>query len=141
MLSRKKSMTFSTPFKPYKREISNNEREVNTMTPNQYQTAAMRTSSKTILPTDHLINGALGLAGESGEVADIVKKVMFQGHKIDKEHLAKELGDICWYLAETATAIGYDLETIMQMNIDKLMKRYPDGFSTERSQNREEGDI
>lgn len=111
------------------------------MTPNQYQTAAMRTSSKTILPTDHLINGALGLAGESGEVADLVKKVMFQGHKIDKEHLAKELGDICWYLAETATAIGYKLEDIMEMNIEKLKKRYPDGFSAERSQNREEGDV
>lgn len=111
------------------------------MTPNEYQIAAMRTSGKTILPADHLINGALGLAGESGEVSDIVKKVMFQGHKLDKEHLAKELGDICWYIAETATAIGYDLETIMQMNIDKLMKRYPDGFSADRSQNREDGDL
>lgn len=111
------------------------------MTINEYQTAAMRTSSKEILPIEHLMNGALGLAGESGEVADIVKKMAFQGHKLDVDHLAKELGDICWYLAETATAIGYDLEEIMQMNIDKLKKRYPDGFSAERSQNREEGDV
>ena len=111
------------------------------MTPNQYQTAAMRTSSKEISVDEHLLNGALGLAGESGEVADIVKKVMFQGHSMNREHIAKELGDILWYVAETATAIGYDLETIMQMNIDKLMKRYPNGFSAEKSLNRKEGDI
>ena len=111
------------------------------MTPNEYQIAAMRTSSKTILPSEHLMNGALGLAGEAGEVADIVKKAMFQGHTINREHIAKELGDVCWYIAETATAIGYDLETIMQINIDKLMKRYPDGFSADRSQNREDGDL
>lgn len=113
----------------------------NTMTPNEYQSAAMRTSSKKITIVEHIVNGALGLAGESGEVADIVKKAMFQGHAIDKEHIAKELGDVLWYVAETATAIGYDLETIMQMNIDKLMKRYPDGFSADRSQNREDGDL
>lgn len=111
------------------------------MTPNEYQTAAMRTSSKTISVNEHLMNGALGLAGESGEVADIVKKAFMQGHPMDRDHIAKELGDICWYIAETATAIGYDLETIMQMNIDKLMKRYPEGFSTDRSQHRETGDI
>ena len=111
------------------------------MTPNEYQIAAMRTSSKTILPSEHLMNGALGLAGEAGEVADIVKKATFQGHTINREHIAKELGDVCWYIAETATAIGYDLEKIMQMNIDKLMKRYPDGFSADRSQNREDGDL
>ena len=111
------------------------------MTPNEYQIAAMRTSSKTILSSEHLMNGALGLAGEAGEVADIVKKATFQGHTINREHIAKELGDVCWYIAETATSIGYDLETIMQMNIDKLMKRYPDGFSADRSQNREDGDL
>jgi NTP pyrophosphatase (non-canonical NTP hydrolase) len=89
----------------------------------------------------HLINGALGLTGEAGEVADIIKKHTMQGHDLDCEHIAKELGDVLWYVAETATAIGYDLETIMQMNIDKLMKRYPEGFSSERSQDREEGDV
>lgn len=111
------------------------------MTINEYQMAAMRTSSKTITTKEHLLNGALGLTGESGEVADIVKKCFMQGHPMDVEHIAKELGDICWYIAETATAIGYDLETIMQMNVDKLMKRYPEGFSSERSQHRQEGDI
>lgn len=111
------------------------------MTINEYQRAAMRTSSGSMSTNKHLINGALGLAGEAGEVADIVKKAMFQGHTINREHIAKELGDVCWYIAETATAIGYDMETIMSMNIDKLTKRYPDGFSAERSQNRESGDV
>jgi NTP pyrophosphatase (non-canonical NTP hydrolase) len=111
------------------------------MTGIQYQTAAMRTSSKTISADQHLINGALGLTGESGEVADIVKKAYMQGHTLNREHIAKELGDILWYVAETANAIGYDLDTIMQMNIDKLKARYPDGFTTERSQHREKGDI
>jgi NTP pyrophosphatase (non-canonical NTP hydrolase) len=88
-----------------------------------------------------LINGVLGLCGESGEVADIVKKATFQGHELDVAHIAKELGDVAWYLAVAANSIGYDLETIMQMNIDKLKKRYPEGFDSERSQHREKGDI
>jgi NTP pyrophosphatase (non-canonical NTP hydrolase) len=101
----------------------------------------MRTSNKELCRDYHIFNGVLGLCGESGEIADLIKKHTMQGHPISMEHLAKELGDVCWYVAETATAIGYDLETIMQMNIDKLRKRYPDGFDTERSQNREEGDV
>jgi NTP pyrophosphatase (non-canonical NTP hydrolase) len=111
------------------------------MTPNEYQKAAMRTSRTDRTTTEHLINGALGLTGEAGEVADIVKKHMFQGHSLDREHIAKELGDVLWYVAETATAIGYDLERIMNMNIYKLLKRYPSGFSVERSQHREKGDV
>ena len=111
------------------------------MTINEYQALAMRTSNKSLSTDMNLLNGALGLAGESGEVADIIKKHMMQGHALDVEHVAKELGDICWYIAETATAIGYDMETIMQMNIDKLLERYPDGFDTERSQHRKEGDV
>ena len=108
---------------------------------NEYQKLAMRTSNKELSNAMHLVNGALGLSGESGEVADLIKKFWMQGHNLDQSHIAKELGDICWYVAETATAIGYDMETILQMNIDKLMKRYPEGFSPERSQHREQGDI
>lgn len=108
---------------------------------NEYQQLAMRTSNKTLNAELHLLNGALGLCGESGEVADMVKKNWMQGHPLDLEHIAKELGDICWYIAEAATAIGYDLETIMQMNIDKLKARYPEGFDTERSLHRQKGDI
>lgn len=85
---------------------------------------------------DVLINGVMGLCGESGEAIDIVKKYLPQGHELDKEHLAKELGDIAWYLAETATAIGFNLEDIFQMNIDKLKKRYPQGFNVDNSINR-----
>lgn len=108
---------------------------------NEYQRLAMRTSNKALTQYEHLLNGALGLAGEGGEVADQLKKNRFQGHPLDFQHLAKELGDICWYIAETATAIGYDLETIMQMNIDKLKARYPEGFDAERSLHRQKGDI
>jgi NTP pyrophosphatase (non-canonical NTP hydrolase) len=112
------------------------------MTINEYQALAMRTASG--MNYEHhgmLMNGALGLCGESGEVADIVKKATFQGHELDINHVAKELGDVAWYLAVSATAIGVDLETILKMNIDKLRKRYPDGFSSERSQHREAGDV
>ena len=81
---------------------------------------------------------AMGLCGESGEAIDIVKKWLAQGHELDKEKLAKELGDICWYLAETATALGLSLEDIMAANIEKLRRRYPEGFDTQKSINRTE---
>lgn len=110
------------------------------MTINGYQNEALRTAPDVTLRY-LMLNGVLGLCGEAGECADMVKKSVFQGHKLDKEHLAKELGDVAWYLAVTACAIGYDLEAVLQMNVDKLRKRYPDGFDTERSQHREEGDV
>lgn len=88
-----------------------------------------------------LLNGALGLGGESGEVEDIVKKFIFQGHPLDKAHIAKELGDVAWYLAVAAYSIGYTLEEVLQMNIDKLKERYPDGFDVDKSLHREAGDI
>lgn len=111
------------------------------MTINEYQKLAMRTSNKKLSTIEHIMNGALGLAGESGEVADLVKKWTMQGHIIDSKHLMKELGDVCWYIAETATAIGCTMEEIMQMNIDKLRERYPDGFDPEKSQHRAKGDV
>ena len=112
------------------------------MTINEYQTAALRTAqTEELTASDLLLNSALGLCGESGEVADLVKKHRFQGHDLDLDHIAKELGDIAWYLAVGAYSIGYDLETILQMNVDKLKARYPDGFSTDRSLHRAENDI
>lgn len=108
------------------------------MTINEYQKLAMVTLNPDLDKKDVLINGVMGLCGESGEAIDIVKKHLAQGHELDKEKLAKELGDVAWYLAETATAIGYNLEDIFQMNIDKLKKRYPEGFSVEKSVNRNE---
>ena len=112
------------------------------MTINEYQTAALRTAQTDKLSaSDLLLNSALGLCGESGEVADLVKKHRFQGHDLDIDHVAKELGDIAWYLAVGAYAIGYDLETILQMNVDKLKARYPDGFSVDRSLHRDKNDV
>lgn len=112
------------------------------MTINEYQKAAMRTASGMNYENHGmLMNAALGICGEGGEVADMVKKATFQGHDLDKEHLAKELGDVAWYIAVGAEAIGYDLETVLQMNVDKLMKRYPNGFEAEKSLHRKENDI
>ena len=108
------------------------------MTINEYQQLAMTTLNPELSEKDVLINGVMGLCGESGEAIDLVKKWLAQGHELGKEKLAKEQGDICWYLAETATAIGYDLEDIMAANIEKLKKRYPQGFEAQRSINRTE---
>lgn len=92
-----------------------------------------------------ILQGVMGMSGESGEAIDIVKKVLFQGLPYNddtKLHLAKEIGDVLWYVAATADAIGYDLENIMKMNIDKLSNRYKSGkFSVEESVHRKEGDI
>ena len=90
---------------------------------------------------DVLINGVMGLCGEAGEAIDIVKKHLAQGHALDREGLIKELGDVAWYLAETATALGIDLDEVLERNIDKLKKRYPEGFSAEKSQHRQAGDV
>ncbi len=108
------------------------------MTVNEYQKLAMTTLNPELSKKDVLINGVMGLCGESGEAIDIVKKHLAQGHELDKEKLAKELGDIAWYLAETATALDLNLEDIFQANIEKLRKRYPEGFDAERSIHRKE---
>ena len=108
------------------------------MTIKEYQTLAVTTLNPDLSKKDVLINGVMGLCGESGEAIDIVKKWLAQGHELDKEKLAKELGDICWYLAETATALGLSLEDIMAANLEKLRKRYPEGFDAERSVNRKD---
>lgn len=110
------------------------------MTANEFQLAALRTAGD-MDSMDMLTNGVMGLAGESGECVDLVKKTLFQGHDLDKAHLMKELGDVSWYLAITAYALGYDLETVFRMNIEKLWERYPTGFDSIRSQNRKEGDV
>lgn len=108
---------------------------------NKYQKLALRTINEELTDLQQLQNGLMGLNGESGECIDILKKHLFQGHPLDIKHIAKELGDVAWYLAVSANAIGYDLETIFQMNIDKLMSRYPDGFDSTLSLDRAKGDI
>ena len=106
------------------------------MTPNEYQKLAMTTLNPELSKRDVLINSVMGLCGESGEVIDIVKKHLHQGHELDREKLIKELGDIAWYLAETAYALDVSLEKVFRDNIEKLKNRYPEGFDTEKSINR-----
>ncbi len=111
---------------------------------NEYQELALRTASaESIASESTMLNAAaLGLNGEAGEIADHVKKVMFHGHPLDddtRDKIAKEIGDILWYCALGARGIGLGLGDIATMNVDKLRKRYPEGFSAERSLNRPHG--
>lgn len=104
----------------------------------EYQRLALKTLNPDLDQKDVLINGVMGLCGESGEAIDIVKKHLHQGHALDKEHLKEELGDIAWYLASTSYALGLDLDDVLSANIAKLKRRFPEGFSTEASENRED---
>ena len=109
-----------------------------------YQELALRTASASSLKdTGTMLNtAALGLAGESGEIADHIKKIMFHGHPLDdatRDKIAKEIGDILWYCAMGAHGIEMTLGEIATMNVEKLKKRYPEGFSTENSLNRPHG--
>lgn len=103
----------------------------------EYQDLAMRTNGA---KTQHemLLMGALGLNGEAGEIAEVIKKLYYHGHNLEIEAFAKEIGDVMWYLALLCEALGLDMDIIAEQNIDKLRKRYPDGFSSERSINRDE---
>ena len=112
-------------------EIRNNTRKA--MTVNEYQSMAMKSLNPSLSSRDVLINGVMGLCGEAGEAIDIVKKHLYQGHELDKKKLAGELGDIAWYLAETAHALEIPLEDIFRGNIDKLKRRYPEGFDSQKS--------
>lgn len=88
--------------------------------------------------TGDLLNGALGLSGEAGEVADMIKKHIFHGHALNTDELVKELGDVLWYVALIAETIGKSLDTIAEVNIEKLKNRYPEGFTETASINRTE---
>lgn len=121
----------------YDAQVYEIRREGKNLTVNEYQKLAMKTLNPALDKKDVLINGVMGLCGESGEAIDIVKKWLAQGHELDKQALARELGDIAWYLAETAYALDIPLEDIFKANIEKLKKRYPEGFDMERSKNRD----
>ena len=103
------------------------------MTIDEYQKLAMTTLNPSLSPMDILINGVMGLCGEAGEAIDLVKKHLSQGHELNRAQLIQELGDVAWYLAETATALDVSLEEVLCLNIEKLRKRYPQGFDQERS--------
>lgn len=102
---------------------------------NEYQKAAYKTAG-TKTKEQGLCATGLGLTGEAGETADYIKKVLLHGHSLDKQKLARELGDVLWYVALGASTLQMSLSEIAQINIDKLKKRYPEGFSEERSINR-----
>lgn len=109
------------------------------MTLNEYQQKAMRTN--TAQGKDDvmsLLNYALGTAGEAGEVADIIKKHAFHGHKLSIDDLISELGDVLWYVSQLAMMLGVNLSDVAKDNIAKLEARYPDGFSKTDSINRKE---
>ena len=104
---------------------------------NDYQKQALKTAA--VKTSDDLIlNGVMGLSGESGECIDMMKKHLFQGHDLDRAKLMDELGDVLWYIAITAEGLGYDLNEIAVHNVEKLRKRYPQGFDADRSINRDE---
>jgi NTP pyrophosphatase (non-canonical NTP hydrolase) len=105
-----------------------------------YQQQAMRTAGgfATTSFKDALIIAALGLTGEAGEVADMVKKHIAQGHPLDRERLILEAGDVAWYLARLCTALDISLSDVLRRNVDKLMERYPDGFTPQASIGRKE---
>ena len=88
-----------------------------------------------------ILNACLGLSGEVGEFNDMIKKWIFHEKEFDVEHAKKEAGDIMWYLAMLCESFGWDLDEIMQMNVDKLRARYPEGFDVNRANHRAEGDV
>ena len=107
------------------------------MTLDEYQALARRTLGDRP-PDQQLANAALGLAGEAGEVADHIKKHLFHTFPLDQGEVVKELGDCLWYVAAMCTTLGISMDHVARTNVEKLRRRYPDGFSTEASRNRVE---
>lgn len=104
----------------------------------EYQQKAARTRMAAWSYRDNLLNAGLGAAGEAGEIANKVKKQIFHQHP-NKAEIIEEIGDVLWYLAELCTTLGVGLDAVAQGNIEKLERRFPDGFSVERSINRDNG--
>jgi len=104
----------------------------------EYQSRSVRTLNYNLSEEQTISNMIFGICGESGEVADILKKHLYQGHKLDKEHLKEELGDIMYYIVNLATMYDIDMREVLEMNVEKLLKRYPEGFETNKSINRRE---
>jgi len=93
----------------------------------------------------HLLTAALGLTAEAGEFTEVVKKIILQGKPYNEDnvfHMKRELGDICWYIAQACMALDTTFDEIIEMNVDKLKARYPGGeFNVHKSENRKEGDV
>lgn len=110
------------------------------MTGNEYQVLAVRTINEDLTPKGQRTHALHGMVGEIGELHSLYQK-LYQGHKFDEEHAKKEVGDLLWFVAEYCTSNGWNLDDIMQMNIDKLKARFPEGFEAEKSLHRAEGDV
>lgn len=110
------------------------------MKANEYQKLAARTINKTLTLAEMERHALHGMVGEIGEIHSIYQKI-YQGHLLDDTHLKKECGDLLWFIAELCTVRGWDLGDVMQMNIDKLMARFPEGFEEDKSLHRAEGDV
>lgn len=103
---------------------------------NKYKEEAPKTLNKELSHRETITNMLLGMSGELGEVIDIMKKCLYQGHTTDLEHLTEEVGDVMFYLVNFCNLMGIDLEDAMELNIRKLRNRYKDGFTVEESVNR-----
>ena len=110
------------------------------MTGNEYQALAARTINLGLTSEGQRMHALHGMAAEIGELHSLYQKA-YQGHTMNEEHAKKEVGDILWMIAEYCTANGWNLDDIMQLNIDKLRVRYPEGFDAEHSLHRKEGDV
>jgi len=96
-------------------------------------------------PTQRLLTAAVGMSAEAGEFTEVVKKIIFQGKPVNEDnlfHLKRELGDIMWYVAQACIGLDISIDEVIEMNVDKLMARYPGGnFDVHYSENRQEGDV
>ena len=106
----------------------------------EYQKLASRTINNELTKKEQEMHALHGLVGEIGELHSLYQKE-YQGHAFDEHHAMSEVSDMMWFIAEYCTAIGWSLDDVMQYNIDKLIARYPDGFETDKSIHRAEGDI
>jgi NTP pyrophosphatase (non-canonical NTP hydrolase) len=102
----------------------------------EYQRAAARTMNPGLSDGERLVDAAAGLAEEAGEVLGIVRKHAFMAHPLDRARVIKELGDALWCLAAVATSLGVSLSDVATNNVEKLARRYPDGYSDEASRTR-----
>lgn len=115
------------------------ETDKSTLTANDFQRDALATRNPSLDRQEQLLDGLMGLNGEAGEAIDILKKHRFQGHALKTDNLILELGDVAWYIAIAADALGYDLETVLKKNMAKRKERYPNGFDPDKSIHRKEG--
>lgn len=105
------------------------------VTANEYQQKCLRTNSVNT-KEDMIINGVMGLCGESGEVIDIIKKWYYQGHNLEEKKVIDEVGDVLWYVCSILSGLNVTLEETMEHNIEKLKQRYPNGFDSDKSVHR-----